>query len=132
MIRIVPRRLAPEWYSVLVILAVALVGLALGYGYTRHVQSQFECVARYNTALQERSVFLSRIAAEDRQQSIAAEENITRLITDAIAAAGDREKGQAAAKRYLDTSADIALKRQQLERQRNQQTFPPTPETACS
>lgn len=124
-------RLGLEWYGVLVILLVALVGLAVGYTYTRHVQAQFECVARYNTALQQRSIILQRIAAEDRAQSIAAEQNITRLIVAAIRARGDRKAGQEAADRYLKTSRQISERRAELERQRAAQPLPQTPERAC-
>lgn len=120
------------WYSVMIVLVTAVVMTGAGWLYTRHVQGQFECQARYNTALQERSVILTRIAAEDRQQSQAAEENITRLITDAIAASGDRAAAQKAAARYLKTSQAITEKRQQLERQRDAQPFPQPPERACT
>lgn len=120
------------WWAVMMVVVMAVLITAAGWLYTLHVQGQFECQARYNTALQERSVILTRIAAEDRQQSQAAEANITQLITDAIAAAGDREKGQAAARRYLKASKQIADKRAELERQRAQQPFPQTPEKACT
>jgi hypothetical protein len=109
-----------------VVLAVA--GLVNGV----QVRGQFECGARYDSALQERSQILTRIAAEDRQQSIAAEKAITQLITDVIAAGGDADKGAAAARRYLTTSAAIARKRQELERQRAAQPFPQPPEKACA
>lgn len=119
-------------WAVLMVLAVAIALVLVGVTYTRHVQGQFECVSRYLTALQERSAILQQIAAEDRQASMDAEDNITRLITDAIKAQGDREKGQAAADRYLRTSADITRRRKELDRQRAAQPFPQTPERACS
>lgn len=114
------------------VLIVAVAMVAAGYVYIRHVQGQFECVARYQTALQERSVILGRIAAEDRQLTVRAEDNITGLITDAIKAAGDREKGQAAADRYLRTGADITRRRRELDRQRAAQPLPQTPEKSCA
>jgi len=120
------------WWSLLMVLVAAALITGAGWAYTLHVQGQFRCQARYNTALQERSVILTKVAAEDRQQSQAAEENITRLITDAIAAAGDKAKGQAAAQRYLRTSKEIADKRAELERKRTAQPFPQTPEKACT
>lgn len=123
--------LTARW-SILMVLALAIAMLGVGLVYTRHVQAQFECVARYNTALQERSQILTRIAAEDRQVSKDAENNVTRLITDAVKAQGDREKGQKAVNRFFATSRQISAKRAELERQRNAQPFPPTPERACS
>lgn len=123
--------LTARW-SILMVLALAIALTVVSVGYARHVQGQFECQARYNTALQQRSVILQRIAAEDRAQSIAAEQNITRLIVDAIKAHGDRAAGRRAADRYLKTSADIGAKRRELDRQRAAQPFPQTPERACS
>lgn len=123
--------LTARW-SILMVLAVAVAMVAAGYVYIRHVQGQFECVARYNTALQERSQILNQIAAEDRAQSIAAEQNITRLITEAIKADGDREAGQRAADRYLKAGTEIAARRVELDRQRRSHPFPQTPERACS
>jgi hypothetical protein len=123
--------LTARW-SILMVLVTAILIAGATVLYARHVQAQFDCVARYNTALQQRSIILQRIAAEDRAQSIAAERNITRLIVDAIKADGDREKGQEAADRYLKASADINAKRAELDRQRAAQPFPQTPERACA
>lgn len=119
-------------WAVLVVLVVAIALVVVGLVYTRHVQSQFECVAKYNTALQQRSVILTRIAAEDRQVSQDAEDNFTRLITDAVAAQGDRVKGQDAVDRFFTTSRQITAKRRELDRQRAAQPFPQTPERACT
>lgn len=119
-------------YSLLMFVAMFVLLAVVAIGYTGHVQSQFVCGARYDTALRERSQVLTRIAAEDRQLAQAAEENITRLITDAIAAAGDRQKGRQAAQRYLQTSAQISRQRAELERQRREHPFPQTPERTCT
>lgn len=119
-------------YSLLMFVAMFVLLAVVAIGYTGHVQSQFVCGARYDTALRERSQVLSQIAVEDRQLAQAAEENITRLITDAIAAAGDRVRGQQAAQRYLQTSAQISRRRAELERQRRAQPFPQTPERTCT
>lgn len=125
-------RLAREWYSVLAILLGGLVLIA-SVGYLYFDQRSFsECEARYDTALQQRSLSLQRIAAEDRQLTVRAEDNITGLITDAIKARGDRAEGQKAADRYLKTSADITRRRKELDAQRAAQPFPPTPEKACT
>jgi hypothetical protein len=125
-------RLAREWYSVVFILVGGLVLIA-AVGYLYFDQRRFsQCEARYDTALQQRSQSLQRIAAEDRQVSKDAEGNVTRLITDAVKAQGDRAKGQAAVDRFFKTSRRISAKRAELDAQRAAQPFPQTPEKACT
>lgn len=119
-------------WAVLMVLALAIALTVVGGAYTRHVQSQFECQARYNTAFQERSQALTRVASEDRQVSADAERAITRLIADAVAANGDRQKGQRAVNRYLKASAEIARRRGALDRERAAHPFPALPEKACT
>lgn len=119
-------------WSVLMVLVTAIALVAVGIVYTRHVQSQFECVAKYQTALQERSQILQQIAAEDRRAAQDADDALVLLFQEAAKAPGDREAGLAAYRRFQKTTEEIAARRQRLERQRAAQPFPATPEKACS
>lgn len=119
-------------WSVLMVLTVAIALVVVGLVYTGHVQGQFRCQARYNTAFQERSKALARVANEDRQLSTDADNAIARLITDAIKANGDRKAGQEAARRYLTETKRIAQRRAELDRERKAHPFPQVPEKACA
>jgi hypothetical protein len=115
--------LTARWSILMVLVVAVLVGgfsvwsALKSRAESRHVQAQFDCVARYNGALQERSVILTKIAAEDRQ-------NITDLVKG-VSTAQSGPQAEKALKAYLDRNVE-------LERRRAAQPFPATPEKACT
>jgi hypothetical protein len=108
--------LRARWSVVIVMVPSVLIG-ALGLLYTVRVQGEFNCQARYNTAFQQRSIVLSQVAAEDRQNTV----TLMRSVTQAKKPADVR----AALDAYLTTN-------DRLERERDKHPFPQVPEQRCA